>query len=139
MTFISQVNSCTITNNSLSTLSSKSSLSLPANNDNNAPSTNSQKNTPNTNCYKNNTLRILIHATMQLLTSPPVSPSSSEEEHCVSPSSESSYFSFPEYEEFDYDDEIVVDTIGSRGEIESMIVQMEKFDEMLVNGVRVNS
>ncbi|CAG8520498.1 1253_t:CDS:2 [Diversispora eburnea] len=83
MTFISQVNSCTTTNNS----SSKSSLLSPANNASNASSTNApQKIKPKTNCSKNNTLRILIHATMQLLTSPPISPSPSEEENWLTTS-----------------------------------------------------
>lgn len=138
MTFITQANSCTANNNS----SSPSPISSPANNGiSNTASTNTlKKKTPNANDPKRNTLRILINATMQLLTSPPISPSTSEE-HCTSPSSESSYFSFPEYEEFDYDEinDEVVDIIGSRGEIENLIVQMEKFDEMLVNGIRVNN
>ncbi|CAG8504654.1 17858_t:CDS:1 [Acaulospora morrowiae] len=87
---------------------------------------------------RRNTLRILIHATKQLLTSPSTSPT----EPGASPSSinaESTYFSFPEYETYDYDEMNVKidDSLDSRGEVENMVVQMVKFDEMLVNGVRV--
>ncbi|CAG8503888.1 3343_t:CDS:1 [Acaulospora colombiana] len=88
---------------------------------------------------RRNTLNILIHATMQLLTSPSTSPTSLEKPR-ASPSSitfaESSYISFPEYETYDYDEKID-DPLGSREEVEDMVIQMVKFDEMLVNGVRV--
>ncbi|CAG8629136.1 14017_t:CDS:1 [Acaulospora morrowiae] len=90
---------------------------------------------------RKNTLRILIHATKQLLTSPSTSPILFEEPGS-SPSpinAESTYFSFPEYETYDYDEMNVKidDSLDSRGEVENMVVQMVKFDEMLVNGVRV--
>ncbi|CAG8461843.1 12615_t:CDS:1 [Ambispora gerdemannii] len=85
---------------------------------------------------RTNTLRILIHATMQLLTSPPLSPtlpSSPSESISSTDSEQSSYISFPEYEAFI--DELDDNVQNVRGE--SMVLQMEEFDEMLVNGVQV--
>ncbi|CAG8508910.1 6351_t:CDS:1 [Funneliformis caledonium] len=90
---------------------------------------------------RRNTIHILIHATMQLLSSPPTSPTSinSSKDLCSSPfsidSNESSYFSFPEFETFN--DENSQEHLGSRGEDDNMIVQMEQFDEMYVNGIRL--
>ncbi|CAG8455879.1 9636_t:CDS:1 [Ambispora leptoticha] len=87
---------------------------------------------------RTNTLRILIHATMQLLTSPPLSPtlpSSPNESINSTDSEQSSYISFPEYDIYDEINDNIQN--GSRGETESMVLQMEEFDEMLVNGVRV--
>ncbi|CAG8520044.1 20524_t:CDS:1 [Dentiscutata erythropus] len=95
---------------------------------------------------RRNTLHILINATMQLLSSPLNSPTSIntpnlvKQDHCSSPtilSNESSYVSFPEFEEYDYNDEL-----GGVNELRVentfiQVVQMEQFDEMFVNGVRV--
>jgi hypothetical protein len=82
-----------------------------------------------TNRKRRNTIRIFMDATMHLISSPPTSPNP----HCSSPSSitsnesnESSYFSFPEFEIYD-----------EMKEVDNMVVQMERFDEMFVNGVRV--
>ncbi|KAG9307558.1 hypothetical protein G9A89_023123 [Geosiphon pyriformis] len=91
---------------------------------------------------RTNTLRILIHATMQLLTSPPLSPilpTSPTESFHSTDSEQSSYISFPEYEAFDLEeiDCDIEEIRGSRGEAKCMVVQMEEFDEMLVNGIRV--
>ncbi|KAF0522596.1 hypothetical protein F8M41_015525 [Gigaspora margarita] len=103
---------------------------------------------------RRNTLHILINATMQLLSSPLSSPTSINpptlvkqdhcSSHCSSPSIlssessfdsfESSYVSFPEFEAYVFNDEL-----GGVNEIsvENTFVQMEQFDEMFVNGVRV--
>ncbi|CAG8550086.1 9106_t:CDS:1 [Paraglomus occultum] len=88
---------------------------------------------------RRNTLSIIIHATMQLLSSPPTSPTHSTVDGAIlsqsSMSSTSSrddsseYFSFPDYETYIKDVE----------ETEKMVVQMEEFDEMVVNGVRIRS
>ncbi|CAG8457787.1 9229_t:CDS:1 [Scutellospora calospora] len=92
---------------------------------------------------RRNTLHILIHATIQLLSPPLTSPTAIsspnlvKQEHCSSPSSilsndESSYVSFPEFETYDYND---VNDLS----INNAMVQMEQFDEMFVNGVKVPS
>ncbi|CAG8530289.1 10466_t:CDS:1 [Racocetra persica] len=93
---------------------------------------------------RRNTLHILIHSTMQLLSSPVTSPTSIsppnfvKQDSCSSPSiisNESSYVSFPEFETYDYNDLEGVNEIS----VENTFVQMEQFDEMFVNGVRVPS
>ncbi|CAI2170051.1 8812_t:CDS:1 [Funneliformis geosporum] len=97
--------------------------------------------TSGSNRKRKNTIHILINATMQLLSSPPTSPTSinSSKDLCNSPfsidSNESSYFSFPEFETFNYEHN--QEDLGSRGEADDMVVQMEQFDEMYVNGIRV--
>src|SRR5687767_766614 len=94
---------------------------------------NQKSKTTNDQRKRRNTIRIFMNATMQLLSSPPTSPTSPNL-HCSSPSSitsnESSYFSFPEFEIYDEMKEI-------QREVDNMVVQMERFDEMYVNGVRV--
>ncbi|CAB4419309.1 unnamed protein product [Rhizophagus irregularis] len=86
---------------------------------------------------RKNNFRILMNATMQLLSSPPTSPTSiNSSDFCCSPSSinsnESSYFSFPEFEIYDE-----INNNNAQKEVDDMVVQMERFDEMYVNGVRV--
>uniref|UniRef100_A0A1D1YCL8 Accessory gene regulator protein B n=1 Tax=Anthurium amnicola TaxID=1678845 RepID=A0A1D1YCL8_9ARAE len=87
---------------------------------------------------RKNTLSIIIHATMQLLSSPPSSPTDSTVNGAIisqssfsstSRDDSSEYFSFPDYETYIKDVE----------ETEKMVVQMEEFDEMVVNGVRIRS
>ncbi|CAG8526706.1 6694_t:CDS:1 [Cetraspora pellucida] len=94
---------------------------------------------------RRSTLHILIHSTMQqLLSSPLTSPTSIsppnfvKQDSCSSSSilsNESSYVSFPEFEIYDYNDPEDVNEIS----VENTFVQMEQFDEMFVNGVRVPS
>jgi hypothetical protein len=86
---------------------------------------------------RRNNFRIFMNATMQLLSSPPTSPTSiNSSDFCSSPSSinsnESSYFSFPEFEIYDE-----LTNNNARGDDDDLVVQMERFDEMYVNGVRV--
>ncbi|GBB92809.1 hypothetical protein RclHR1_02060012 [Rhizophagus clarus] len=87
---------------------------------------------------KNNNFRIFMNATMQLLSSPPTSPTTiNSSDFCSSPSSvnsnESSYFSFPEFEIYDE----ITNNSAQREVDDDMVVQMERFDEMYVNGVRL--